>query len=196
MISPSGRRPRKRVRRASAYNRSLIEASLDPLVTINPDGTISDVNEATVRVTGVPREVLVGTSFSDYFTDPEKAKAGYETVFRDGSVTDYELEIRHRDGRVTPVLYNATVFRDEAGGIAGIFAAARDVTERKRAEAALLTAYNELDDRVKERTADLVEANRTWRRRSPSTKRRRRARAAEPGARRSNDELQQFAYIA
>ncbi len=132
------------IRRANAYNRSLIEASLDPLVTIDPDGTISDVNDATVRVTGVPRDELIGTDFSTYFTEPGKAKAGYETVFRDGSVTDYELEIRHRDGTIIPVLYNAAVYRDESGGIAGVFAAARDITERKRAEEAVrrANAYN------------------------------------------------------
>ncbi|HIH04359.1 MAG TPA: PAS domain S-box protein, partial [Methanoregulaceae archaeon] len=171
--------------------------SLDPLVTINPDGTISDVNEATIRVTGVPRDGLIGTNFSEYFTEPERAKAGYEQIFRDGSVTDYELEIRHRDGRITPVLYNAAVYRDESGGIAGIFAAARDVTERKRAEAALLTAYNELDDRVKERTADLVEANRSLER--EITEHKATASALEERSRglaRSNEELQQFAYIA
>ncbi|MEN6516741.1 MAG: PAS domain S-box protein [Methanospirillum sp.] len=185
------------IRRANAYNRSLIEASLDPLVTINPDGTISDVNEATIRVTGVPRDGLIGTNFSEYFTEPERAKAGYEQVFHDGSVTDYELEIRHRDGRITPVLYNAAVYRDESGGIAGIFAAARDVTERKRAEAALLTAYNELDDRVKERTADLVEATRSLEREITGHKAT--ASALEERSRelaRSNEELQQFAYIA
>jgi PAS domain S-box-containing protein len=119
---------------ANLYNRSLIEASLDPLVTINPDGKISDVNAATVRVTGYPRDELIGTDFSRYFTEPEKARAGYEKVFRDGSVMDYELGIRHKDGHVTPVMYNATVYRDESGGVAGVFAAARDVTERKRAE--------------------------------------------------------------
>ncbi len=185
------------IRRANAYNRSLIEASLDPLVTINPDGTISDVNEATIRVTGVPRDELIGTDFSNYFTEAEKAKAGYEQVFRDGSVIDYELEIRHRDGRITPVLYNAAVYRDGSGGIAGIFAAARDVTERKRAEAALMAAYNELDDRVKERTADLVEANSSLEKEITGHK----ATASELEQRsrelaRSNEELQQFAYIA
>ncbi|MDD1717997.1 MAG: PAS domain S-box protein, partial [Methanoregulaceae archaeon] len=132
------------LRRASAYNRSLIEASLDPLVTISPDGTISDVNEATVRVTGVPREELIGTDFSRYFTEPDKARAGYEKVFRDGSVTDYELGIRHRNGRVTPVLYNASVYLDESGKIAGVFAAARDITGQKRAEEEIrrANAYN------------------------------------------------------
>jgi PAS domain S-box-containing protein len=112
---------------ANLYNRSLIEASLDPLVTIAPDGKISDVNTATVRVTGFSREELIGTDFSKYFTEPEKARAGYEKVFRDGLVTDYELGIRHRDGSVTPVMYNATVYRDESGNVIGVFAAARDV---------------------------------------------------------------------
>jgi PAS domain S-box-containing protein len=119
---------------ANRYNRSLIEASLDPLVTINPDGKISDVNAATVRFTGHSRQELIGTDFSKYFTEPEKARAGYEKVFRDGLVTDYELGIRHKNGHVTPVMYNATVYRDESGNIIGVFAAARDVTERKKAE--------------------------------------------------------------
>jgi PAS domain S-box-containing protein len=184
-------------RRASAYNRSLIEASLDPLVTINPDGTISDVNAATVKVTGFSRDALIGTDFSKYFTEPGRAKAGYEQVFRDGSVTDYGLEIRHTDGRITPVLYNATVYRDEAGKITGVFAAARDITERKRAEDALLLAYRELDDRVKERTIELQEANALLEKEIAERK----ATADELREKseelaRSNLELQQFAYIA
>jgi PAS domain S-box len=177
-------------RQASAYHRSLIEASLDPLLTISPEGTISDVNEATVRVTGITREGLIGTDFSGYFTEPERAKSGYEKVFRDGSVTDYGLEIRHRDGHITPVLYNATVYRDESGHIVGVFAAARDITERKRAEQALLGAYNELDDRVKERTRELVEAYRSLERTAEELKRK------SEELVRSNRELQQFAYIA
>ncbi len=147
------------IERANAYNRSLIEASLDPLVTINPDGTISDVNEATIRFTGHSREHLIGTDFSDYFTEPAKAKAGYEKVFRDGSVTDYELEIRHRNGHVTPVLYNAAVYRDSAGNVIGVFAAARDITERKKAEEALKQGHALLEVRVKERTAELAKIN-------------------------------------
>src|SRR5216683_1949373 len=79
---------------ASQYARSLIEASLDPLVTISPDGTIIDVNEATIKATGVPREGLVGTDFSDYFTEPEQARKVYRQVFATGAVTDYPLTIR------------------------------------------------------------------------------------------------------
>jgi PAS domain S-box-containing protein len=124
----------EKLRLAGEYNRSLIEASLDPLVTIDTDGRIADVNAATESVTGYPREELVGRDFSDFFTEPDKAKEGYQRVFREGMVHDYELEIRHRDGHVTPVLYNASVYSHEAGNIRGVFAAARVITERKRAE--------------------------------------------------------------
>ena len=118
---------------APDYARSLIEASLDPLVTISPEGKITDVNEATVKVTGVDRNKLIGTDFSDYFTEPDKARNGYQEVFSQGFVTDYALTIRHRDGRLTDVLYNASVFRDTQGEVLGVFAAARDVTAQKQA---------------------------------------------------------------
>ena len=134
---PARKREQEALRQANAYNRSLLEASLDPLVTIGPDGKITDVNAATEAVTGCARATLIGTDFSDYFTDPEKARAGYQQVFREGFVRDYPLELPHRDGRITSVLYNASVYRDEDGNVAGIFAAARDITQRKRAEEAL-----------------------------------------------------------
>jgi PAS domain S-box-containing protein len=95
------------------------------------------VNKATETVTGVPREELIGSDFSDYFTDPEKARVGYERVFKEGAVHDYPLEVLHRDGHLTPVLYNASLYRDAQGNDAGVFAAARDVTELKRAETML-----------------------------------------------------------
>jgi PAS domain S-box-containing protein len=123
----------EKLRSASLYARSLIEASLDPLVTINPDGKITDVNEATIRATGVKRESLIGTDFSNYFTEPEKAREGYQQVFSKGAVTDYPLTMRHREGRVTDVLYNAALYRDAGGEVLGVFAAARDITEQKQA---------------------------------------------------------------
>src|ERR1019366_9318481 len=102
---------------AARYTRSLIEAALDPLVTISAKGRITDVNEATVKATGVPRDKLIGTDFSDYFTDPDKASEGYQRVFEQGSITDYPLTLRHRDGqeKLTEVLYNASVYRDANG---------------------------------------------------------------------------------
>ena len=118
----------------SNYNRNLIEASLDPLVTINIAGHITDVNVATEKVTGCVRQELIGTNFSDYFIDSELAEAGYRRVFEKGTVRDYPLEIRHRDGHITAVLYNASVYCDRNGQIMGVFAAARDITNLKRAE--------------------------------------------------------------
>jgi PAS domain S-box-containing protein len=125
------------LRHVSAYNRSLIEASLDPLVTIGLDGNISDVNTAAEVATGRPRSELLGTDFSDYFVEPELARAGYKQASRDGLVRDYSLQLRHRDGHVISVVYNAAVYRDESGNVIGVFAAARDVTLRKQAEEAL-----------------------------------------------------------
>ncbi len=129
-----------KVRTAAQHARSLIEASLDPLVTISVDGKITDVNEGSIKVTGVPRENLIGTDFSNYFTAPEKAREGYLEAFSKGLVTDYPLTIRHVAGQLTDVLYNASVYRDSQGVVVGVFAAARDITERKQAEAALLKA--------------------------------------------------------
>ena len=126
-----------KLRAATSYTRSLIEASLDPLVTINNAGKITDVNEATVQATGVAREALIGRDFAEFFTEPDKAREGYQQVFAKGQVTDYPLALRHRNGHVTDVLYNASVYRNEAGEVLGVFAAARDVTERKRIEDAL-----------------------------------------------------------
>jgi len=119
---------------APQHARSLIEASLDPFVTISSHGKITDVNEASTKVTGVSREQLIGTDFSDYFTQPEKARIGYKKVFDVGFVSDYPLTIRHKNGGLTDVLYNASVYKDEKGNVLGVFAAARDVTQRNAAE--------------------------------------------------------------
>ncbi len=124
----------ERLQEQQFYTRSLIEASLDPLVTISREGKITDVNQATETVTGATREELIGSDFCDYFTEPARARAGYEQVFADGYVQDYALAVRHASGRLTDVLYNATVFRNRKGEAEGVFAAARDITERKRAE--------------------------------------------------------------
>ena len=137
---------------------SLIEASLDPLVTISAEGKITDVNEATMKATGFSREELVGTDFATCFTEPEKARAGYQQVFAQGRVTDYPLTICHRDGHLTDVLYNATVYQDAEGNTLGVFAAARNVTERRRAEAELEQYRHHLEELVERRTAQLTAA--------------------------------------
>lgn len=148
-----------KLRAASLYARSLIEASLDPLVTISPEGKITDVNRATEEVTGVSRERLMGDDFSNYFTEPERAREGYQKALSDGWVRDYPLTIRHTSGKTTEVLYNATVYRNELGEQQGVFAAARDITQRRRMEKELMKSREELELRVYNRTVELERAN-------------------------------------
>jgi PAS domain S-box-containing protein len=116
---------------ASQYARSLIEASKDPLVTISAAGKITDVNNASITVTGISRENLIGTDFSIYFTEPQKAREVYKMVFEKSTVTDFPLTIKHKNGKLIDVLYNASVYKNESGEVLGVCATARDVTFQK-----------------------------------------------------------------
>jgi PAS domain S-box-containing protein len=126
--------------RIANYARSLIEASRDPLFTISPEGKITDINQATIRVTGVSRELLIGTDFFDYFTEPQKAREVYQEVFAKGSGADSPLTLRHQDGKTTDVLFNGSVYKDDRGNVLGVVIVARDVTEQKRIETELIEA--------------------------------------------------------
>jgi PAS domain S-box-containing protein len=97
----------------------------------SPNGKITDVNTSTETATGRSRYELIGTNFSNYFTDPEKANKGYQLVFREGLVRDYQLEIQHKNGRIIPVLYNASIYKNEVDEVIGIFAAARELLSVK-----------------------------------------------------------------
>jgi PAS domain S-box-containing protein len=154
------------LRNAYHYTRSLIEASLDPLVTINAEGKITDVNLATEKATGFPRNTLIGTDFSDYFTEPEKARIGFQKTFENGSVIDYPLSIRHTSNKIIDVIYNANVYRNEQGKVLGVFAAARDITERNRVKekraSELIIANKELayqNEEKEKRASELIIAN-------------------------------------
>jgi PAS domain S-box-containing protein len=134
----------QQLRESEAYNRGLIEASVDGLITVDPFGAISDVNEQMCRMSGYPREELIGTPFADHFVDAERATAGVNETFDKGVVTDYVLTLATRDGRQLRVSFNASVFRDPTGKMRGIFASARDITEQARLQAQLAEerAYN------------------------------------------------------
>jgi len=124
----------------SGYARSLIEASLNPLVTINIKGKITDMNQATIDVIGLSREGLTGTNFFDYFTDQQMAKAVYEKVFAENKVVDSPLTLLHTNGNQTDVLFNGSVYKDSNGEVQGVVVVARDVTDQKRIEAELTEA--------------------------------------------------------
>lgn len=122
----------------SQYPRSLIEASPDPLFTISPEGKITDVNNASINLTDVTREKLIGTNFIKYFTDQDKARDMYMQVFAKSFVFDYPLTIH--DGKLTDVLFNGSVYKDENDKVLGAIVVARDITNKKRIEAELIEA--------------------------------------------------------
>lgn len=122
----------QRLRDQHFYNRSLIESNIDALMTTDPAGIITDVNKQMEALTGCTRDELIGAPFKNYFTDQERAQAGIKRVLSENKVTNYELTACARDGKQTDVSYNATTFYDRDRNLQGVFAAARDVTERKR----------------------------------------------------------------
>jgi PAS domain S-box-containing protein len=135
----------QRLRDQQFYTRSLIESNIDALMTTDPRGIITDVNQQMEALTGCTRDELIGAPFKDYFTDPDRAEAGIKRVLSGSKVTDYELTARARDGKETVVSFNATTFHDRERKLQGVFAAARDVTERKRFERTLQENNVELE---------------------------------------------------
>ena len=134
------KRMEEALRQGVKYNRSLIEANLDPLVIIGQDGKITDVNHATEKITGRPYIELIGTDFADYFTQPDKARLGYEIALQKGSIRNYELEIKSDDEIEKPVLYNASVYLNSNGESIGVFASVHDITELKHLQEDLIKA--------------------------------------------------------
>src|SRR6185503_14180764 len=128
------RRLEQELREQQNYSRGLIEASVDALVTVDPHGRITDVNEQMARLAGYNKQKLIGSPFADYFTEPDRARAGVKKTFDDGVVKNYELVVRASSGQETIVSFNASVFKDTTGRVAGVFAAARDVSDQKQLE--------------------------------------------------------------
>jgi len=136
----------QRLRDQQFYTRSLIESNIDPLITTDPLGIISDVNQQMEALTDCTRDELIGSPFKNHFTDPERAAAAITRVLREGKVTNYELTARARGGKETVVSYNVTTFHDRERKLQGVFAAARDITERKLFEHTLQENYVELEN--------------------------------------------------
>ena len=146
----------EQLREQQSYNRGLIESSVDGLITVDPLGTISDVNEQMCRMTGYGRTELIGNPFADYFTEPERATAGVKQTFETGVVTEYALTLISRTRRLLQVSFNASVFRDPLGNVRGIFASARDITDRVRLEERLREQQNYLRGLIESSVDGLV----------------------------------------
>jgi PAS domain S-box-containing protein len=135
----------QRLRDHQFYTRSLFESNIDAIMTTDPSGIITDVNKQMEVLTGCTRDELIGAPFKNYFTDPERAEKSTKQVLREKKVTDYELTARARDGKETVVSFNATTFYDRDRKLQGVFAAARDITERKRLDQVLQEKNVELE---------------------------------------------------
>ncbi len=151
------RKAEQEYRAASLYARSLIEANLDPMITISIDGEILDVNAAAEEISGHPRSRLIGTDASQYFTEPDRVREGLRMVLSEGSVRDFPLRVIHASGRTTEILCNASIYLDIDGKVAGVFVAGRDITVLRRAEEALRIAHDTMEDKVRKRTSKLKE---------------------------------------
>jgi len=128
----------QRLRDFQFYTRSLFESNIDALMTSDPEGIITDVNKQMESLTGCTRDELIGAPFKNYFTDQERAEAAINLVLSERKVINYELTARARNGKETVVSYNATTLYDRDRRLQGVFAAARDITERKQVEEKLL----------------------------------------------------------
>jgi PAS domain S-box-containing protein len=135
----------QRLRDQQFYTRSLIESNIDALMTTDPQGFVSDVNQQMIGLTGRTRDELIGAPFSSFFTNPAAADTAIQRVLAENKVSDYELTVRALDGRETVVSYNAATFHDRDRKLQGVFAAARDVTDRKRYELTLQEKNFELE---------------------------------------------------
>ena len=136
----------QRLRDQQFYTRSLIEANIDALMTTDPAGIITDVNQQMVALSGCTRDELIGAPFKNFFTDPERAKAGIKLVLSEKKVNNYELTAQARDGRETVVSFNATTFYDRDRRLQGVLVVARDITERKGLDQVLLDKNTELEN--------------------------------------------------
>ena len=155
------RRAQAAARTASDQARELIAVNPDPLFIIGSDGRIADVNVAAMRATGVNRGKIIGSDFSDYFTDPERARAAYRETFAKGSVKEYALSLRHCSGTTMEVLYNATIYRDAGGIVVGLLADARNVSKLRHDAEELRKHQLHLDAIAAARTTELRAANAT-----------------------------------
>lgn len=145
---------------SKSYVDNIFRSLLDTLIVVNPDGTIIKVNKSTLGLLGYTRKELIGTGIRNIILEEKEEKDALidELIYR-GSIGNIEKTYLTKDGARIPVLFSGAVMHDDNGVIQGIVCAARDIIDRKRSEVALQKAYDEMERRVDERTAELLSAN-------------------------------------
>ena len=124
----------EKINQTALYNRGLIEAHPDALFLFSPKGQTTDINDSALKLLNISREKIIGTDISCYFTNPERAKKGYQKTLQEGFLRNYEMLMRDFRGKTIPVLFNGSIFRDEQGRVRGVLAVARDITQLKQME--------------------------------------------------------------
>lgn len=125
------------------YTRTVFESNIDPMVVLTPEGIIKDVNAATEQMTGLSRDVLIGSSFSHYLKGSGDLAERYREIVGTGRVEAISGKMIRSDGHATPVQVNAAAFTGARGGVEGIIISAHDVTRQKEDEAVIRASLHE-----------------------------------------------------
>jgi PAS domain S-box-containing protein len=132
----------------------------DVIFLIDQEGRFVFVNEASEKRTGIPTETFIGRHFLE-ITDPkyhEFAQSTFQKALNGEKVPPVEMERQTKNGKKITVEVSWTTIYEDGAPVA-LLAVSRDVTDRKRAEEALKRAREELEMRVRHRTAELLKAN-------------------------------------
>jgi PAS domain S-box-containing protein len=137
------RNAEQKVRDTLRHTRNVIEANPDLMVVLDGNGIITDVNAVAEQMTGLPRDTLVGTAYVTYLVDSHSASDNFARLLREGILNDIPYEVRHIDGRTTPILTNARVQRNEAGAVEYVIASGHDITRQKKDAEAIKASLEE-----------------------------------------------------
>lgn len=124
-------------RESEEKHRSLFEQSRDAIYLSMHDGRTVDINQATVDLFGYSREENLNLNAVDTYADPRDREAFQREIEKNGSVTNYEVKLKKKDGTLMDCLLTSTLRRSNEGNIVGYQGIIRDVTEKKRTEKAL-----------------------------------------------------------
>jgi PAS domain S-box-containing protein len=149
--------------RSEQKYRSIFESIQDVYYEVTTDGIILELSPSIQEVSQYRREELIGKSLYEIYVDPRKRDEFVKELQNKRKVSDYEILLKDKDGSEVCCSIAARLMTDNQGRPAKIIGSLRNITRRKQAEQALQKAHDELERRVEERTAELVQANKKLR---------------------------------
>lgn len=150
----------RKLLRLKEFNENIINNMGEGIVVQDADGCFSFVNPAAAEMLGYDQEEMIGLhwtrvippEYHDRIEDVDRQRAKGET-------SRYEVDLLSRDGERVPVIVSGSPRQEVDDSFVGTLAVFTDISERKRAEEALRQLNEELEERVSQRTAELVAAN-------------------------------------